>query len=154
VLDATWHESLGIYAATYLICLIGGFVPIVNAEVYFASVGAMSDRAVIFPLVVVGTLGQMTAKTAIFLAGRGLLRLPVAKDSERMRVVLAKARAWRGPIELFVFVSAVVGIPPFYIVSLLGGALKLSVARFIVVGFTGRLIRFLVIAGGANAAAT
>ena len=148
-----WHESLGVYAATYLVCLVGGFVPIINAEVYLASVGAMSERAMVFPLIVTGTLGQMTAKTAIFLAGRGLLRLPVARDSERMRVVLAKARAWRGPIELFVFMSAVLGIPPFYIVSLLGGALDLSVARFIVVGFTGRLIRFLAIAYAANAAA-
>ena len=148
-----WHESLGVYAATYLYCLVGGFVPIINAEVYLASVGAMSARAMVFPLIVIGTLGQMTAKTALFLGGRGLLRLPVAKDSERMRIVLAKARAWRGPIELFVFVSAVVGIPPFYIVSLLGGALDLSVARFIVVGFTGRLIRFLAIAYAANAAA-
>ena len=147
-----WHESLGIYATTYLVCLVGGFVPIVNAEVYLASVGAMSERAMVFPLIVTGTLGQMTAKTAIFLAGRGMLRLPVARDSERMRVVLAKARAWRGPIELFVFMSAVVGIPPFYIVSLLGGALDLSVARFVVVGFTGRLIRFLVIGFTANAA--
>ena len=71
-----------------------------------------------------------------------------------MQVVLARARAWRGPIEVFVFVSAVVGIPPFYIVSLLGGALELSVTRFIVVGCAGRLIRFLVIAGGASAVAT
>lgn len=148
-----WRESLGIYAATYVVCVVGGFVPVVNAEVYFASIGAMSDRAVIVPIVVIGTLGQMTAKTAIFFAGRGILRLPVTRDSERMRVVLAKARAWRGPIELFVFVSAVFGIPPFYIVSLLGGTLDISVARFIILGFTGRLIRFLAIAFGANAAA-
>jgi membrane protein YqaA with SNARE-associated domain len=147
-----WHESLGIYAATYLVCLIGGFVPIVNAEVYVASAGALADRAAILPLVVAATLGQMTAKTAIFLGGHGLLRLPAAKESVRMQRVLARARAWRGPIELFVFVSAVVGIPPFYIVSLLGGTLNLSVARFIALGFTGRLIRFFLIAWGAHAA--
>ena len=149
-----WQESLGIYATTYLVCLVGGFVPVVNAEVYLATAGAMSDRALVIPLVIAGTLGQMTAKTAIFLAGRGLLRLPLARDSERMQIVLARARAWRGPIELFVFVSAVVGIPPFYIVSLLGGTLKLGVARFIVLGLTGRLIRFFVVVAGANAAAS
>ena len=150
----SWHESLGIYAATFVVCVIGGFVPIVNAEVYFASIGATSERAVLFPIVVIGTLGQMTAKTAIFCAGRGILRLPITRNSERMRVVLAKARAWRGPIELFVFVSAVFGIPPFYIVSLVGGTLELSVTRFILLGFTGRLIRFSAIAFGANAAIT
>ncbi len=148
----TWYDGLGIYAATYVVCLVGGFIPIVNAELYMASLGAMQERTTLVPLVALGTLGQMTAKTMLFLGGRGLLRLPVARDSERMRIVLAKARAWRGPIELFVFVSAVTGLPPFYIVSLLGGALDLSVARFIAVGFTGRLIRFLAIAFGANAA--
>ena len=66
-----WHESLGIYATTFLVCLVGGFVPVVNAEVYLATAGAMSDRALVIPLVIAGTLGQMTAKTAIFLAGRG-----------------------------------------------------------------------------------
>ena len=145
-------DGLGIYAATFVVCVIGGFIPVVNAEVYFASIGAVSDRAEIFPIVVIGTLGQMTAKTAIFFAGRGILRLPITRDSDRMRVVLAKARAWRGPIELFVFISAVFGIPPFYIVSLLGGTLELSTTRFVVLGFTGRLIRFLAIAYGAHAA--
>ena len=148
-----WSESLGIYAATYLVGLVGGFVPIVNAEVYMASIGAMKERAEIVPLVILGTLGQMTAKTTIFLTGRGLLHLPVARASERMQTVLAKARAWRGPIVLFVFVSAVTGIPPFYLVSLVGGSLELKLAHFIVVGLTGRLIRFFVIAFAAHAAA-
>ena len=148
-----WHASLGMYAATYLVCLASGFLPFVNAEIYLASVAAMSARGLVVPLVIVGTLGQMTAKTAIFLAGRGLLRLPVARDSERMRVVLAKAQSWRGPVEVFVFVSASAGMPPFYIVSLLGGALNLSLSRFVVVGFAGRLLRFLLIAGGVNAVA-
>jgi membrane protein YqaA with SNARE-associated domain len=152
VLTADWQESLGLIGATYLFCLVGGVIPVMNAEVYLASAGAMSDRSMIFPLVLAGTLGQMTAKTGIFLAGQGLLRLPIARDSERMRIVLAKAQAWRGPVELFVFISAVVGIPPFYIVSLLGGALKLSLVRFIVIGCVGRFIRFFVVVAGANAA--
>lgn len=135
-------------------CVIGGFVPVINAEVYLAAAGAMSERSMVVPLILAGTLGQMTAKTAIFFAGQGMLRLPIARDSERMQRVLAKARAWRGPVVLFVFVSAVVGIPPFYIVSLLGGALELRPWQFIVVGFVGRLIRFSVVVAGANAAAS
>jgi membrane protein YqaA with SNARE-associated domain len=147
-----WHQSLGIYAASYVIGVAGGFVPVINAEVYFATMGATLDRTTLLPVVIIGTLGQMTAKTAIFFAGRGILKLPVTRDSARMQTVLAKARAWRGPIELFVFISAVFGIPPFYIVSLLGGTIGISVTRFIVLGTTGRLIRFLAIAFGANAA--
>ena len=148
-----WREHLGLYAVTFGMCVIGGFVPIINAEVYLATAGAMSERSMIIPLVLAGTLGQMTAKTAIFFAGQGMLRLPVARDSERMQRVLAKAKAWRGPVELFVFISAVVGIPPFYIVSLLGGALKLRPWHFIVLGLVGRFIRFYIVVAGANAAA-
>ena len=145
--------QVGVYAATYVVCLASGFLPFVSAELYLASAAAMSDGTRVFPLVVAGTLGQMTAKTVIFLAGRGLRQLPVARDSERMRKALAKAQTWRGRIDLFVFVSAWAGIPPFYVVSLLGGALSLGVARFAAVGFAGRLIRFLVIAAGAHAGA-
>jgi membrane protein YqaA with SNARE-associated domain len=148
-----WRENLALYGGTFVWCLVGGFIPVVNAEVYLASIAALAGRAAVAPLAVTATAGQMTAKTMIFLAGRGLVHLPSARESQRIQRVLARARAWRGPIELFVFVSAVFGIPPFYIVSALGGALELSVARFIVVGCIGRLIRFLVIAGGANAIA-
>ena len=149
----SWREHLGLLATTYVMCVIGGFVPIINAEVYLASAGALSERGMIVPLVLAGTVGQMTAKTAIFFAGKGLLRLPVARDSGRMQRVLAKAQAWRGPVEVFVFVSAVVGLPPFYIVSLLGGALKLHVWRFIVIGLVGRFIRFYIVVASANAVA-
>jgi membrane protein YqaA with SNARE-associated domain len=148
-----WIEGLGLYASAFVFCLVGGFIPIVNAEAYFATMGAISERTALVPLVVIGTLGQMTAKTSILLASRGAMRLPAARDSERVRRVLAKARAWRGPIEIFVFVSAVAGFPPFYLVSMLGGALDLSVTRFIVVGSIGRFIRFFSIAWAANAAA-
>lgn len=148
-----WHESLGVYGATFLVCIVGGFIPIINSEVYLGAMAAMSTRAAVVPLAVAATLGQMTAKTALFMGGRGLLRLPIARSSERMNRIIARAQSWRGPIELFVFISAVAGIPPFHLVAVLGGTIKLSVPRFIVIGLTGRLIRFLVIAGGVNAAA-
>ena len=146
-----WIESLGLYASAYVFCLVGGFIPIVNAEAYFATMGAISERTALVPIVIIGTLGQMTAKTSIFLASRGAMRLPAARDSERVRRVLEKARAWRGPIEIFVFISAVVGLPPFYLVSMLGGALDLSVTRFVVIGLIGRFIRFFGIAWAAHA---
>ena len=148
-----WHEGFGIYVATFLVCLAGGFLPIGNAELYVGTLAAMSGRGAVVPLAIAATAGQMIAKTIIFILGRGLSRLPKARDSERMRVALERARAWRGPIEAFVFVSAVFSIPPFSIVTLVGGALELGVARFIIVGSLGRLIRFLAIAGGASAVA-
>ncbi len=68
---------LGYMLATKSVLMVPGFVISLGLRtIYFAPVGAISERAVIVPLVVAGTLGEMTAKTAIFLAGRRLLRPP------------------------------------------------------------------------------
>jgi membrane protein YqaA with SNARE-associated domain len=39
-------------------------------------------------------------------------------------------------------VSAVVGLPPFYVTTLAAGAVGMNFTFFLVVGFIGRLIRF------------
>jgi membrane protein DedA with SNARE-associated domain len=44
-----------------------------------------------------------------------------------------------------VFASATAGWPPFYLVSLAAGSLRYSLARFVLVGGSGRLIRFAVL---------
>jgi len=41
-----------------------------------------------------------------------------------------------------VFASAATGLPPFYVVSVAAGSLRWSLARFLLVGGTGRLLRF------------
>lgn len=42
-------------------------------------------------------------------------------------------------------VSAVVGLPPFYVVSIACGLLRFPFARFFVLGLLGRLVHFGVI---------
>jgi membrane protein YqaA with SNARE-associated domain len=46
-----------------------------------------------------------------------------------------------GPFTL-VFVSSALGIPPFYVVSILAGALQIQFSRFLGAGLCGRLVRF------------
>ena len=52
---------------------------------------------------------------------------------------LGRARTCTGAV---VFASAVTGCPPFYLVSVAAGALPFPLARFLVVGALGRLLRF------------
>ncbi len=48
------------------------------------------------------------------------------------------------------FASAVSGFPPFAIVAVLAGQLRMSLMTFIVVGTVGRTLRFAAFLGGAG----
>ena len=49
-------------------------------------------------------------------------------------------------------VSALVGVPPFYVVSVVAGALRLSFAAFLAVGGLGRLAHFGLLAAAPHLA--
>ena len=132
----------GIYLGTFLFSLVSGVVPFLNVEVYLVSVSALSPQAGMLPVAVAASLGQMAAKSLLYLAGRGLLKLPFQRTNERIRRVTARlAGAERGAMTL-VLVSAVIGIPPFYAVSVAAGALNLRFGPFLAAGFGGRFLRF------------
>jgi membrane protein YqaA with SNARE-associated domain len=97
------------------------------------------------PLVLAATAGQMVGKSAMYFAGRGVVRLP----GERMHRLVAKAEAWgrnRPGVEgSLVFVSASTGFPPFYVTAIACGMLKVPFGPFFWLGFLGRLARFTVV---------
>jgi membrane protein YqaA with SNARE-associated domain len=83
----------------------------------------------------------MLGKFAVYEAGRGSLNV----DWIRRRAASKAASAFtRRPANSFatLALSSVIGIPPFYAVSFMAGALRLPVAAFLVIGTTGRVIRF------------
>lgn len=53
---------------------------------------------------------------------------------------------WQGKPLTLLFVSAVTGLPPFYVVSLLAGILEIRLKWFIAIGLIGRILRFVTIA--------
>ncbi|MDA0329885.1 MAG: hypothetical protein O2958_12870 [Gemmatimonadetes bacterium] len=125
---------------------ISGVLPLVNAEV-LVLVAAAAVPAVGVPLVaIVGTVGQMSAKTSLFALARWAPhRLPQrARGSLNRTSEALKSRG--GAISSLVFTSAVTGLPPFYGVSLATGALGMRLSSFVASGGSGRLIRFGVLA--------
>ncbi len=133
---------LGLFFATYLVCFVSGFVPLVNTEAYLVAVSALSSPATAFPLTVAATLGQMTAKALIYCSGRGLVRVPGGRYAARIDATRALLEAHRGRAGAFTFVSAFTGLPPFYVVSFVAGTLKQRFAHFLVAGLVGRFLRF------------
>ncbi len=131
-----------IWVTTFLVTFASGFLPFVNAEAYLVSVAALAPGAALGGVVAAATLGQMTAKTLLFLTGRGLLRLPLRRPrgpAGRIRAFLEHGGVRAAAL---VFVSAVCGVPPFYVVTLAAGALGFPLVRFCAVGACGRLLRF------------
>ena len=127
---------------TFAFCIVSALVPFANAEIYLLSVAALAPRELALPLAAAAALGQMAGKTLMYLAARGAVRLP----GERMRRALERARekyAHRGAVGgVVLFASATAGIPPFYIVTVAAGMMRIPIAQFITLGLIGRLIRF------------
>lgn len=130
-----------IYAATFLFSLVGGIVPFFNVEVYLLSLSALSPQTATLPVALAACLGQMAAKSLLYLAGRGLVGLPMGRVQEIAAATARLARAEGGAMTL-VLTSALTGLPPFYAISLAAGVLRLRFLPFFAFGFGGRLARF------------
>lgn len=132
---------LGLPLATFVYCLVSGIVPVVNAEVFLLAVAAVAPSSSLWMVAVVATLGQMVAKSVMYLGGRGVFRLPFRRGKADLEAVRARVERWRSK-DLLVFVSAASGLPPFFVLSILAGTLEFPYPRFLAAGLAGRLVRF------------
>jgi membrane protein YqaA with SNARE-associated domain len=142
-----WLQAgLGIYAATYVTCFLSGILPVINAELYLLAVSALvGEPSLVVAVTVLAAAGQMTAKVLLFYAGRGAVKLPwrrSARSEAQLERGRARVAAWQQRKTLILSVSSVVGLPPFFLVAMLAGAIGIRFAPFLVIGMIGRTIRF------------
>jgi membrane protein YqaA with SNARE-associated domain len=134
----------GLYLTTYFVGLVSGLVPVVNLEVYLVWVAALTPSSQALAITGLATVGQMTAKILIYLAGAGILKISVRKPGKKLQAVQAKMAQWQHKLSLFLFTSASLGVPPFYVVSIAAGICRVPLAVFIIWGLIGRFLRFAV----------
>lgn len=139
--------SLGLYGATLIVCFASGLIPLLNAELYLVGVTTLAVHAPsqLPGLVVCAAVGQMTAKCLLYGAGMGMLELPRGRWKEKIERARARLSTWRKRPYLVYAVSSTVGLPPFYLVSLAAGALKIRFRPFCAIGLAGRIVRFGVV---------
>jgi membrane protein YqaA with SNARE-associated domain len=133
----------GLLFSCYFLSFLSALFPWVNGEVLLLSLSALTRSPFYLAgLVLLASAGQMTGKCILYWTGRGTIPMKGGRIGKALN-------AWKGRFERspsksmgLVFVSAVFGIPPFYIVSLLSGAFRLHFGRFIAVGACGRLLHF------------
>ncbi len=135
----------GLYLTTFVVAVISGVVPVVNIEIYLVWVAALTPRSLGIPITILAAAGQMTGKTIMYLAAAGILKISVKQPGEKMDAVKKKFENWKDRLSLFMFLSAFSGFPPFYVVSLAAGGLRINYWRFLIAGLAGRLLRFALV---------
>ena len=144
--------EIALLTSAFVASVVSGFIPFVNAEVVVAGAAVAAPPGYMIPVILVCSIGQMLAKVALYAGMRWLPdRLP-AKATERLDRASEKVKKLEEAGLALVLVSAIVGLPPFYLISLAAGAMKLNLTGFAIAGTAGRFVRFAIIAYGAVAA--
>jgi membrane protein YqaA with SNARE-associated domain len=141
---------VGIYGAAFVIGLVSSVVPLISAEIFVAvtCVTVTRDPVDVAVLGVLVALGQIAMKLPMYYGSRGAGRLvrpdPAGRIARALRWIERKViDRWRAYPTALTFVSATTGIPPFYALVLLAGAVELPAVKFLTVGTIGRIIRFV-----------
>lgn len=140
--------ALGIYAGTLAVGVLSGLVPVINGELYLIGVVLLTGQ--VWPAILLAVLvaiGQMIAKVVLYKAAHEAGSVgktsKVGKKIEKWRAKIVK---WQDKPLAITFVSALTGLPPFYVITLLAGVLGVRFRTFMILGIIGRLVRFVAIA--------
>lgn len=130
-------------------------VPVINIEAYLAIREAVSEVDSLWTLALAAASGQMAGKLLWYQLGAssltwGWVRRRAEKPKARARLEVWRARTHQRPVVAggLVLVSAFSGLPPFAVLAVLAGQLRMSLAIFLSLGLIGRWLRFAAVLGG------
>lgn len=138
--------------ATFGLCIAAGLIPLINAELVligFILKAPVQGVAMTAGLVLAAAMGQMVAKVSMYYVGKGALKLSKDKEGKIAKAIKKyqhKMEENASAPSMLLFVSSFVGLPPFYVISILAGTFKIPLGRFIVIGSVGRIMHFAVVA--------
>ncbi len=136
---------------------VSALVPLVNLEAYLGVRGSVANVGALWTLSLAAALGQMAGKVIWYYLGANALswervRRKIETPKALRRLETWRARTHQRPVitGLLVFASAASGFPPFAIVAVLAGQLRMNLMLFCVLGLLGRWVRFAAVLGGAE----
>ena len=142
-------EYFGPYAASLIIGFVSALVPVVNIELFLLAAGAIASRAYpVWMLGVMAGLGQMAGKCILYWSAKAAINSRAGRRFSSQRVDALRQRMGEmNPWMLsgFNFLSALTGIPPFMLVSILAGVIEMRFWQFAATGLTGRIVRLAAI---------
>ncbi|WP_017571942.1 YqaA family protein [Nocardiopsis halotolerans] len=140
-------------ALAFVVALVSGVVPVVNIEVYLLGAVVVLDDGALVGMAVAAGAGQTLGKLPYYYAGRGTLSAPwIRRRAATPGRWAARAEGWRRRAEErpawgagLVAVSSFTSLPPFMVVSVLAGVVRINVVLFSVITLVTRTARFLVV---------
>ncbi len=144
--------EVAVLSSAFVASVASGLVPFINAEIVVAAAAVAVPGSQLWLVIGVCALGQMIAKAVLYGLARWLPQRLPARAVRHLERASEKVRRIERAGWSLILVSAVVGLPPFYVVSLAAGTVRVNFAAFLAVGLAGRAIRFAVLAYGAVAA--
>lgn len=136
---------------------MSALVPLVNIEAYLSVRGAVAGVEGLWLLGFVAALGQMAGKVIWYYLGANSLswgwvrrRIETPKAQERLDRWRSRTRERPVVAGLVVFASALTGFPPFAILAVVAGQLRMSLTLFFALGLLGRWLRFAGVLGAAE----
>lgn len=141
---------------TFAFSIGSALLPVLNLEAYLV-VASTDGRWPALVLSGIAALGQMVGKTAWFYAGTHSTRLPRIRRKLEQPKWQASYAKWHARTDgrpvltgLLLGTSALVGIPPFAVMSVLAGVLRVDLTLFLVTGLVGRWARFWIVLEAAS----
>ena len=139
------------------VALLSALVPLVNIEAYLGLRGSVGGIENVWFLGFAAGFGQMVGKVVWYYLGAsslnwGWVRRRMGTPKAQARLETWRARTHERPLVAgaLVFVSAFSGFPPFAILAVLAGQLRMQLTVFLTLGLLGRWLRFTAVLGGAE----
>jgi membrane protein YqaA with SNARE-associated domain len=138
------------------VAFASALVPLVNIEAYLGVRGSIGGTGGAWVLGFAAAFGQMVGKVLWYYLGASSLNWSWVRKRIETPKAQARLETWRTrtherPVLTggLVFLSAFSGFPPFAIVAVLAGQLRMSLTMFFGLGLVGRWLRFSAVLGGA-----
>lgn len=142
---------------TFLFSIASALVPVLNVEAYLAVVANRLPDVDTWQLAAIGAGGQMIGKLVWYAAGERTLRLKRVAAKMKQPAWQASYAKWHERINgrpvyggVICLAAAFSGLPPFAVIAVLAGTLKMNVWVFLSTGLVGRTLRFWVVLEGAG----
>ncbi len=128
-------------AGVFVGILIAGFLPWPGAEAILIGAALLVSPQALVPLVIVSTAAQMLAKTSLYAAARWAPKY-LPKKSREFIDQAEKYRQRRKTMTMILLASASLSVPPFFVVTIASGTLRVPFGMFIGAGFGGIVSRY------------
>ena len=139
----------GLYLGAFVFSFVTGLVPLLSVELFLLAVGTLTKNPWhLLGVTLLTALGQLLSKLLLYASGRGALatrlhgRLLGARGLQRLQSLRDRLASYQGSTGWLLFVSALVGLPPSYLYSIVCGMIGMPVGTFSLLSAVGFGLRF------------